>query len=160
MTHLNYRATLWLVCNIHVRARALGCSFLRESRASHRWHAKGTWGTPVFSQLPSRLTHGDFFLVVPPLPKKTGIKNPQFSSMIYLPAMAALLTTQLININPFHASALSNQNTNSRFSICKKNYQKASVHTGPPCSSWLKSSRTVILHCDPIKFQPTLSKNL
>jgi hypothetical protein len=69
-------------------------------------------------------------------------------------------TTQLIN--PFHASALSNQNRNSRFSIGKKIHPKASVHADPPCLIWLisSSSGTVILHCEAITLLPTLRKNL
>jgi hypothetical protein len=43
------------------------------------------------------------------------------------------------------------------FQFAKKTHPKASIHTGPPCSSWLKS-RTVILHSDAIKLLPTLSK--
>jgi hypothetical protein len=39
-----------------------------------------------------------------------------------------------------------------------KTHQTPGVHTGPPCSIWLKSPRIVILHCDAIKLLPILRK--
>jgi hypothetical protein len=72
----------------------------------------------------------DFFIqwcqTIPENRNKEYVKITQFSSTIYLPALAHCLvyTRQLININPLHENALSNQNTNSRFSICIKTHQK------------------------------------
>jgi hypothetical protein len=58
-------------------------------------------------------------------------------------------TAYYILDSSFHASALSNENMNSRFSICKKTHPKATVHTGQlakfiikKCTSPLRRNQT------------------
>jgi hypothetical protein len=94
-----------------------------------------------------------FFQWCHPIPEKKDkeyVDNTQ-AQYIY---QRFLYSRQLINNNSLHASALSSQNTNSRFSICKKLTQKrASMQELlAPSSSSSSSSGTVILHCDAIKF--------
>jgi hypothetical protein len=117
----------------------LGTPSLVRSQASHRWHARGMWGIPVCSLLTSSQTASftmeNFFFqschTNPENKNEEYAKNTQFSSICtsipkadkhtYQHRLHCLLyTRQLININPFYAYALCNQNTNYKFSISIK----------------------------------------
>jgi hypothetical protein len=61
-------------------------------------------------------------------------------------------TRKLIDINPlYYASALSNQNMNSRFSICKKLTQSECPHRNS-----LQLAKSVIINPDAIELLPTV----
>jgi hypothetical protein len=89
-------------------------------------------------QHPSPWRMGFFFQWCHPLPEN---KTKEYVLILSSQAQyiyqhwqhCLLYPRQLININPFYASALSNQNTNSRFSICKK--LTKSAHAELLCSS-------------------------
>jgi hypothetical protein len=84
---------LWLVLNGHVRERNLGCSFLGKKSRFYQMTCKGHVRN---SCMPNSVLHyGCFFSFrwrhpIPENKNKEYVKNTQFSSTIYLPAVLAI----------------------------------------------------------------------
>jgi hypothetical protein len=114
-THLHYRAASWLVHSGRVREGILGAPSLVGSGVSQRWHAKGTSESPVCPLLASCKTasftmeNGFFFQWCHAIPKNKNKESCSEAQYIYQHWQHCLLhTSELMNINSFHASALSN----------------------------------------------------
>jgi hypothetical protein len=127
-----------------VRGRDLRCSFLGKklsfSQVACKGHVKNSCMLLALFTPNSALHNGEcfFFQWCHPIPEnknKEYVRNTQFSSTIYLPALAALLTV--------HYTV--HQNTNSRFSILKKYSPKSMC---PQRTSLLQVAKFIVKNCN------------